>query len=41
LRRQALLANLLDEPLDVLAPDEDLELDAEREVGREGVVDGA
>ena len=31
--------HLLDEPLGVLAPDEHLELDAEREVGREGVVD--
>ena len=32
-------AHLLDEPLSVLAADEHLELDAEREVGREGVVD--
>ena len=31
-------AHLLDEALRVLAPDEHLELDAEREVGREGVV---
>ena len=32
-------AHLLDEALGVLAPDEHLELDAEREVGREGVID--
>ena len=31
--------NLLDEALRVLAADEHLELDAEREVGREGVID--
>jgi hypothetical protein len=32
-------AHLRHESLGVLAPDEHLELDAEREVGREGVVD--
>ena len=31
--------NLLDETLGVLAPDECLQLDSEREVGREGVID--
>ena len=31
--------HLLDEPLRILAPDEHLELDAEREVRREGVID--